>query len=158
MNDDSVRIQRLQQNLSAIRKVAGWTTERLGEEIGVTRQTVSNLERNKTPMTKIQYLALRTVLNHEIVANQNQALAHVIRALVDDPVEDGEGERSGDEERPGGPVGALESLSNVTGMYAKTEAPSLERMSAAVMSGAAAGASILATVIAVATKGMGRSR
>lgn len=157
MSDEETRISRLQEHLSTIRKVAGWTTERLGEEIGVTRQTVSNLERNKTPMTKTQYLALRTVLNHEIVANQNQALAHVIRALVDDPVEDDEGGFGG-EEGSGESIGAVESLSNVTGMYARAEPPSMAKMSAAVMSGAAVGISALAAVMAAATKGFGRSR
>lgn len=157
MNDEEARISRLQEHLSTIRKVAGWTTERLGEEIGVTRQTVSNLERNRTPMTKTQYLALRTVLNHEIVANQNQALAHVIRALVDDPLEDDEDDL-GAEKDSRVPVGAVESLSNVTGMYAKAEPPSLAKMSAAVVSGAAVGISALAAVMAAATKGLGRSR
>lgn len=157
MNDEEARISRFQEHLSTIRKVAGWTTERLGEEIGVTRQTVSNLERNRTPMTKTQYLALRTVLNHEIVANQNQALAHVIRALVDDPVEDDEDDL-GAEKDSRVPVGAVESLSNVTGMYAKAEPPSLAKMSTAVVSGAAVGISALAAVMAAATKGLGRSR
>ncbi|MEE0346735.1 MAG: helix-turn-helix transcriptional regulator [Adlercreutzia sp.] len=157
MNDEEARISRLQEHLSTIRKVAGWTTERLGEEIGVTRQTVSNLERNRTPMTKTQYLALRTVLNHEIVANQNQALAHVIRALVDDPLEDDEDDL-GAEKDSRVPVGAVESLSNVTGMYAKAEPPSLAKMSTAVVSGAAVGISALAAVMAAATKGLGRSR
>ena len=49
--EKKIRIKRLQQNLLAIRKFAGWTTENLGEQIGVTKQTISNLENGKTEMT-----------------------------------------------------------------------------------------------------------
>lgn len=110
-----VKIRRLQDNLSTIRKVSGWTAQQLGDEMGVTRQTVSNLELGKTPMTKTQYLALRTVLNYEIAASDNQALAQVIRALVDDPVED-ESLETG--EGDSGSSGAVESLSGITGALA----------------------------------------
>lgn len=84
---DDILINRFQENLGTIRRVAGWTAERLGDEIGVTRQTVSNLEKGKTPMTKTQYLACRAVLAYEISNTDNQALAQVIRTLVDEPVE-----------------------------------------------------------------------
>ena len=53
-------IDKFQENLGPIRKVAGWTTQQLADELGVARQTVSNLETGKSPMTKLQYLALRT--------------------------------------------------------------------------------------------------
>lgn len=78
-------IDRFQENLSIIRKVAGWTTQELADELGVARQTVSNLETGKSPMTKLQYLALRTVLNAEIARRKDQDLAKVIKTLVDDP-------------------------------------------------------------------------
>ncbi len=51
-------IDKFQENLGPIRKVAGWTTQQLADELGVARQTVSNLETGKSPMTKLQYLAL----------------------------------------------------------------------------------------------------
>lgn len=84
---DAERIKRFQDNFGTIRKVAGWSTERFGDEIGVTRQTISNLEKGRTPMTKTQYLACRAVLTYEIAETENQGLAQVIRTLVDDPVE-----------------------------------------------------------------------
>lgn len=83
---DREKIERLQSNLSVIRKVARWTTERLGDEIGVSRQTINSLEHGKTSMTKTQYLALRAVFNHEAIASENTALAQVIQSLVDEPV------------------------------------------------------------------------
>jgi transcriptional regulator with XRE-family HTH domain len=84
---DEKRIKLFQKNLGTIRKVAGWTAERFGEEIGVTRQTISNLEKGRTPMTKTQYLACRAVLTYEIAESENQGLAQVIRTLVDEPAE-----------------------------------------------------------------------
>ena len=82
-SDESI-ICRFQKNLEAIRKVAGWTSQELADEIGVTRQTISNLESSRSKMTKTQYLALRTVLNFEIIQNDNRALATVVKSLVDD--------------------------------------------------------------------------
>ena len=79
-------IDKFQDNLGIIRKVAGWATQELADEIGVARQTVSNLETGKTPMTKLQYLALRTVFNAEIARCKNLDLAKVIKTLVDDPI------------------------------------------------------------------------
>lgn len=80
-------IGKFQENLGIIRKVAGWTTQELADELGVARQTVSNLETGKSPMTKLQYLALRTVFNTEIAGSENRDLAKVIKTLVDDPIE-----------------------------------------------------------------------
>ena len=56
----------MQKNLSVLRKVNGWTTEELGTRIGVTKQTISNLENGKVSMTKTQYIALRTVFEYEL--------------------------------------------------------------------------------------------
>lgn len=83
MNVVDKEIEKLQTNLQAIRKVAGWTTEELGEQIGVTKQTISNLENRKTTMTKTQYIALRTVIDYEIATNtENSTLAQVVKALL----------------------------------------------------------------------------
>lgn len=78
------QIKRLQDNLSSIRKIAGWTAEQLGEKIGVTKQTISNLENNKSPMNLTQYIAIRSVLDHEIQSNpENTVLPEVITILLD---------------------------------------------------------------------------
>lgn len=65
-------IDKFQENLGPIRKVAGWTTQQLADELGVARQTVSNLETGKSPMTKLQYLALRTVFSAEIARREDR--------------------------------------------------------------------------------------
>ena len=78
------QINRLQENLSSIRKIAGWTAEVLGNKIGVKKQTISNLENNKTPMNFTQYIAIRSVLDAEIEQNkENKVLPQVIAILLD---------------------------------------------------------------------------
>ena len=78
------QIRRLQDNLSSIRKIAGWTAEQLGEKIGVTKQTISNLENNKSPMNLTQYIAIRSVIDHEIQDNpENTVLPEVVTILLD---------------------------------------------------------------------------
>lgn len=78
-------IDNLQDNLQTIRKVAGWTAEELGDRIGVTKQTISNLENKNTQMTKTQYIALRAIIDYEIMHNPNSdALARVVDVLLND--------------------------------------------------------------------------
>lgn len=75
---------KLQQNLTTIRKVAGWTAADLGALIGVTKQTISNLENSKTPMTKTQYIAIRAILDDKISTQQEDSLlAQVVSILLD---------------------------------------------------------------------------
>lgn len=75
-------IDRMQTNLQALRKLARWTTEDLGEQIGVTKQTISNLENKKTKMTKTQFLALWSVFNYEVLTNPDNTLLGQVMNLV----------------------------------------------------------------------------
>ena len=59
------KIVRMQKSLSTLRKVAGWSAESLGERLGVTRQTIVNLETGQTKMTKVQYFAIRYIFDEE---------------------------------------------------------------------------------------------
>lgn len=78
------QIKKLQQNLSSIRKIAGWTAEVLGDKIGVTKQTISNLENQKTQMNFTQYIAIRSVIDAEIESNKdNEVLPKVVALLLD---------------------------------------------------------------------------
>ena len=92
-NNEDVR-KRLQDNLSTIRKLAGWTMDEFGEKIGVTKQTISNLEKgwDKSKMTQTQYIAIRAVLQYEINCgemeeNRKNLLANALDILVDNPKE-----------------------------------------------------------------------
>lgn len=42
--------------------------------IGVTKQTISNLENKKTEMIKTQYIAIRVVLDYEMEENPNREI------------------------------------------------------------------------------------
>ena len=44
----------MQKHLQVLRKISGWTAEDLGQRLGVTKQTISNLENRKVDMTKAQ--------------------------------------------------------------------------------------------------------
>ena len=82
-DQQAAQITCLQKNLSAIRKIAGWTSEQLGEKIGVTKQTISNLENGKTQMTLTQYIALRSIIDFEIQTNKgNLVLPQVVEVLL----------------------------------------------------------------------------
>ena len=81
-------IKRLQDNLSLIRLCAGWSSSELGKRLGVSRQMISNLENGRNKMTRMQYLAIRRVLDDEIKSSSGtddtQMLKDVISVLVDD--------------------------------------------------------------------------
>ncbi len=84
MDERMKKVKCLQENLLSIRKIAGWSAEKLGYNIGVTKQTISNLENGKTPMSFTQYLAIRSVLDEEFENNkENTVLPQVIDILID---------------------------------------------------------------------------
>ena len=65
-------IQRMQDNLLLIRRTVGWTAEEFGEQIGVTRQTINNIESGRNKLTKTQYIAMRSVLDVEIAKHPEE--------------------------------------------------------------------------------------
>lgn len=76
-------IDRLQDNLALIRKAGGWSAEEFGDMIGVTKQTISNLENKKTPLSKTQYIAIRAVLDYEIAERgDDTALASTVNICL----------------------------------------------------------------------------
>lgn len=81
MNNEKIMIMRLQDNLSTIRKLGGWTTQELGEKIGVTKQTISNLENKKSTMTKLQYIGLRSILDRE--ANSDAEKSNLLKKSME---------------------------------------------------------------------------
>lgn len=82
-------VSRLQRHLPLIRCCAGWTATALAEKLGVKRQTVSTIEQGEEryKMTRMQYLAIRKVLDDEIASSKDdtQMLGVVLDALVDHP-------------------------------------------------------------------------
>ena len=68
-------IIRLQKYLSLLRTTANWSVQEFADMLGVTRQTINNLEK-KDPikMSKVQYLAIRSLFTHEIENGNNKWL------------------------------------------------------------------------------------
>ena len=81
---DVRKIRKLQKNLYVLRRMVGWTAEDLASQLGVSRQTVSAIEKNEgVEMTRLQYIAIRAIFDYEIKENQNDALANAIELMVD---------------------------------------------------------------------------
>lgn len=80
-------IIRMQKNLLLIRRTVGWTAEEFGEKIGVTRQTINNIESGRNKLTKTQYIAMRSVLDAEITQypEETEMLRSILDIVVDNP-------------------------------------------------------------------------
>ncbi len=79
-------IKRLQNNLPTLRACANWSVQEFADMLGVTRQTINNLEKDGgTEMSKIQYLAIRSLFSYEIEKNNNKKLSDLLYYLVDHP-------------------------------------------------------------------------
>lgn len=80
-------IQRMQDNLLLIRRTIGWTAAEFGDQIGVTRQTINNIESGRNKLTKTQYIAMRSVIDAEIVKHpeETQMVKTLLNMLIDHP-------------------------------------------------------------------------
>ncbi|QUA52178.1 helix-turn-helix transcriptional regulator [Aristaeella lactis] len=58
-------IRRFQRNLNTFRKLAGWTAEELGKKVGLTKQSIHNLETNSVRLSPGYYVSLRTAFEDE---------------------------------------------------------------------------------------------
>lgn len=89
-------IIRMQENLLLIRRSVGWTAEEFGDRIGVTRQTINNIEFGRNKLTKTQYIAMRSVLDAEMAQNPDDTtmLRLILDALVDHPENYADAERT----------------------------------------------------------------
>lgn len=76
-------IERMQKHLQLIRRAVGWSAEEFGVRIGVTRQTINNIEAvpPRSNLTKAQYIAMRSVLDVEI--HQHPEDTAMVRLLLD---------------------------------------------------------------------------
>lgn len=80
--------EKLQKYLPLIRNTAGWTAEDLGQKIGVTKQTISNIETLKTKMSKTQYLAIQMVISQKIATTKNDTtLANIMKMVFENEEE-----------------------------------------------------------------------
>lgn len=81
------KIERLEPHMLLIRRVAGWSAAVFGEKIGVSRQTINNLESGRSHLSKTEYLLIRRVLDDEIdpSADEPSMLQVLLKVLVDHP-------------------------------------------------------------------------
>lgn len=89
-------IIRMQENLLLIRRTVGWTAEEFGDRIGVTRQTINNIEFGRNKLSKTQYIAMRSVLDAEMAQSPEDTamLRLLLDVLVDHPEKYEEAERA----------------------------------------------------------------
>ena len=78
--DREKMIKNLQKNLKLVRQAAGWDQQQLAELIGVSRQTINNIENQKSPMNATQYVAIAAML--EIRQREKPGLSNVIEAVL----------------------------------------------------------------------------
>ena len=81
-------VKRFRDNLPLIRRAAGWSAEEFGKRVGISRQSINNLENGKYNLTKPHYVAMRYVLNEEIEkypGEETEMLRVVLDAFVDNP-------------------------------------------------------------------------
>lgn len=81
MTNTDYSISSLQKYLPMLRKLYGWTMEQLGGRIGVTKQTISNLEHGNPKMTKVQYIALRSVFETEANERSDEEKENLLKIL-----------------------------------------------------------------------------
>lgn len=74
-------IENFQSSMKAIRLLMGYSMVELAEYVGVTRQTINNLESGKSKMSVMQFLSVAAVVDNYIAANGNMYQA--IETILD---------------------------------------------------------------------------
>lgn len=74
-------IENFQISMRALRLLMGYTIAELAECVGVTRQTINNLETRKSKMSTVQFLALAAVVDNYI--SLNKEMYQAIEAILD---------------------------------------------------------------------------
>ena len=90
------QMKRLEKHLLLIRRALGWSAAQFGEKIGVSRQTVNNIESGRTHLSKTEYLLIRRVLDDEMQtsAEETKMVKTILLAVVDHPEVCSEKERN----------------------------------------------------------------
>lgn len=78
----------MQHNLLYIRKTLNMSAQEFGSMIGVTRQTINNMEAGRNKLTVTQYLAILYVLEHDIIPNLDDNKIECVRLLLSIEVQD----------------------------------------------------------------------
>ena len=63
-------ISTMQCSMKQIRQILNIGVQELADIIGVTRQTINNIESNKNPLSTVQYIAICSVIDHLVAEHQ----------------------------------------------------------------------------------------
>lgn len=77
-----IESQIMQDNLCELRKIAGWTAETLAGKLGITKQTISNLENQKVKLSRVQYIAIRSVFECEVVMSKDNTTLRKVMGVL----------------------------------------------------------------------------
>lgn len=80
------KIEIMQHNLVHIRKYFGLSGKDLGELIGVTKQTISNIESGRCKLTMTMYLAILYVIEKYMLPNLSTDERDVVLKMLDKKV------------------------------------------------------------------------
>lgn len=78
------QVDALQENLSTLRKLAGWSAQDLAQMLGVSRATIVNLENlDRSKMSRMQYLAIRSLFgaHAEELREEREKIAEARRSV-----------------------------------------------------------------------------
>ena len=81
-NKLKIEMQIMQDNLCDLRKIAGWTAEVLAVKLGITKQTISNIENQKVKISTIQYIAIRAIFECELASNSSNTTLRKVMGVL----------------------------------------------------------------------------
>lgn len=88
MDGVKVKAERLQEHLSSIRQIAGWSAQELGEQLDLSRQAIYNLEKGAAKLSVAQYIAITTLLYQKSFFDdegRDSVIPQILYSLVENP-------------------------------------------------------------------------
>lgn len=77
-------LERLQEELPTLRVIAGLSSQKLADKLGISRTVIYFLENKHRPMTKLYYHAILCALYCESIITANTILSYMIEFLLFD--------------------------------------------------------------------------
>lgn len=74
-------IENMQTKLKLVRQTLGLGVNDFAGIMGVTRQTVYNIENYKAPLTQTQYLAIRSII--DLSLNEQPEKRHLVEVIME---------------------------------------------------------------------------
>ncbi len=78
------KIKLLQENLSILRKIAGWSEHVLADKTGISKSNINKIENGIHLMKYPNYVTLRLLFEYEIELNKNIDLEKAFKILLDE--------------------------------------------------------------------------